>query len=106
MTRYMLVIECTDRGTHPPAILGDLTGHTSLLRANVGASYGDANRRRVDASLWLDDVRRPDYRVQARCPRCKRHEQWRGEGMVRVMEKLEVAGISRLDISLRAAIGC
>lgn len=99
----MLTVVCTDRGQHAETILGDLTRPHGLLRANAG---GVGYRTEVAASLVIDDVRRPDYRVQIRCPRCRRHIQWRGERATEIMQALESAGVSRLDVSQLPPASC
>lgn len=90
---------CTDDGQHAWTMLGDLTISSGLLRANVGAVYGEHADRRKAECVWLDDIRRPDYRVHIRCPRCRRHIEWRGEVARALLTELYSAGESRVDIS-------
>jgi hypothetical protein len=95
-----LALCCTDRGQHPWTLLGDLTiSDGGLLRANVGAVYGVTAERRKDECVWLDDIRRPSYRAHARCPRCRRHIQWRGEHARKIVESSTAAGRTQFDIS-------
>jgi hypothetical protein len=95
----VVAVVCTDGGQHAWTVLGDLGVYHGLLRANAGQVYGETANRRKAECVWLDDVRRPEYRVHVRCPRCRRHVQWRGERARDIVQRLAAAGVSQLDIS-------
>lgn len=96
-----IAVACTDRGQHPWTQLGDLNTTDGLVRANtatVGAQH--ATQRRPEC-VWLDhlDTTRPECRVHVRCPRCRRHVQWRDERAREIISTLDAAGRNVLDIS-------
>jgi hypothetical protein len=94
----MMLIVCTDRGRHPVSLLGQLDLVDGLLRAAERLSMP---RQHDGPCLWLDhpDPQRPDTRVQIRCPRCRRHIEWRHETATKVITRLHEAGMDRIDVS-------
>lgn len=102
--RTTIAIVCTDKGQHPSITLGDLIivqggQFDGLLRANQEHGFDIAGKRnygphahgRRGECVWLDDVPvapNTEARVHMRCPRCKRHVQWRYETAVDRLERL------------------
>lgn len=100
MTGTGVAFYCTDNGQHPWTLLGDLScPPRGLLRANMAFAYGEHMSLRVAECVWLDDIRRPDYRANVRCNRCGRHKEWRGERARELLRDLAAAGVSRVDLS-------
>lgn len=101
--RIELVIFCTDKGQHPWTKLGDLTAGLDggMVRANQGFADAGVAERRKDRCVWLDhlDKGKAEYRVHMRCPRCRRHVEWKHGKVVEVLTQFRAAGLSRFDLS-------
>lgn len=90
-----LAVACTDKGQHPWTALGDLVLDGRLLRANKGYVYGPLAESRKDECVTVDER----GRARLWCPRCRRDVPLRLDTARRLIEGLNAAGVTQVDIS-------
>lgn len=99
MSAMRVSVSCTDRGQHDWTALGDVVLDGGLLRANIGAVYGELAERRKEECVVVDG----QGRLVMRCPRCRRNPQLTAENARNVIKTLWNAdhggGMAKLDIS-------
>jgi len=97
--RIAIAIVCTDKGQHPETALGDLSIYDGSVYANEVVVHREIADRQKSECVWIDLTDAAPFRVNMRCPRCRRHLEWSYPESVGHITRLHEHGVNQLDMS-------